>query len=219
MGRRGRPVGRLAHGRQEPGSLPPQRAAAVGADFHQTAFPGRLAAAWPSRRSASTTPRLPSGVISEIARCLVPGRDSDHRGQVSGQLPGTRPARRRTPGWTPPRWPAEPVRRPPTAATSRTLAAASLGVRQVDPRNPPVHLPGTRRRSRVPGHLTQVRPAAALAGNPAALAAALRQRLPDAPLTVTSVVTYLVAGREAASPVSIPAYIKRYANPAARNRA
>jgi hypothetical protein len=40
----------------------------------------------------------------------------------------------------------------------------------------------------------------ALAGSPAALAAALRQRIPDAPVTATSVVTYLVALRPPAAP-------------------
>ena len=140
---------------------------------------GTAHATWPSPRSASTTRRLPSGssARSPAAWCQGGRRSSrSSRPTATGSSTGSSPHL----GWTPPRWPGRACTPPLTAATSRTLPPASLAVRQVDPRNPPVHVPGTRRRGRVPGHLTQVRPARHPGRQPGRAGGALRRRLPDA---------------------------------------
>lgn len=61
---------------------------------------------------------------------------------------------------------------------------------------------------------------ARLAEDPAALAAVLRERLPDHPVTATSTVTYLAATRRADEAATAPAtHLKRYRDGARRQRA
>ena len=174
------------------------RAGAVRADFHRLPLAGRSLR--PGRRRVLPLPLAIPGQRHRRDRPLPgPGRDGDHRREVGRQLPGTRPADGRLrPGPRRGR-PPEPVPDRPQRqhrATRRRQPRRPPG----RPRNPRIHLPGARRLGRVPGHLTQVRAAAALTSDPAALADELRRRLPDQPFTTTSVVTYLVARRTTAAP-------------------
>ncbi len=108
--------------------------------------------------------RDPASIIAEIARCLVPGGTAIFAVKSADSYrdwTGSWPAR----GSTPQPRPGPACTRPPTAATSSHRRNQPRRPAS-HPRNPPVHLPHPRSRRRVPVNLTQVRPAARLAGHP-----------------------------------------------------
>ena len=136
------------------------RAGTVRADFHRLPFPddscGLVVAAFCLYHSSS-----PGSVIREITRCLLPGGTAIFAVKSADSYRGTRPASRRL--WPRPRsgQPPEPVPGRPQRQHHRTRRREPERPAG-HPRNPPLHLPGARRRSRVPGDLTEVRPAASL---------------------------------------------------------
>jgi ubiquinone/menaquinone biosynthesis C-methylase UbiE len=173
----------------------PQQAAAVGADFHRLPFRDGscdLAVAAFCLYHSPASERA----ISEIARCLVPGgtviiavksadsyRELDRVVAASGLDPAA-------------------LARPSLYAAAHSgniedIAASSLAVRQVIHETHRFTFPVLADVAEYLATSPKYDLPATLAGNPAALTAALRQRLPDAPLTMTSVVTYLTASREA----------------------
>ena len=175
------------------------RAGTVRADFHRLPFPddscGLVVAAFCLYHSPS-----PGSVITEITRCLRPGgtaifavksadsyTELDQLVAVSGLDP------------------AATSRRPSLYQAAHSgniteLAAASLSVRLVTHETHRFTFPALADVAEYLATSPKYDLPPALAGNPAALATALRQRVPDAPVTATSVVTYLVAHRPAEAP-------------------
>ena len=176
----------------------PQQAAAVGADFHRLAFRDGSCDLAVAAFCLYHSP-APQRVISEIARCLAPGgtaiiavksadsyRELDRVVAASGLDPAA-------------------LARPSLYAAAHSgniedIAVGSLAVRQVMHEIHRFTFPVLADVAEYLATSPKYDLPAALAGNPAALGAALRQRLPDAPLTKTSVVTYLTASREAPAP-------------------
>lgn len=169
------------------------RAGTVRADFHRLPFPddscGLVVAAFCLYHSPS-----PAIVITEITRCLLPGgtaiftvKSADSYRELDQLVADSRldPAATSQPS----------LYQAAHSGNITELAAASLSVRQVTHETHRFTFPAL---TDVAGYLAtspkyDLPPA--LAGNPAALAAALRQRVPDAPVTATSVLSYLVALR------------------------
>jgi SAM-dependent methyltransferase len=173
----------------------PTRAIAVRADFHRLPFRecswGLAVAAFCLYHSPA-----PERVISEIARCLAPGatviiavksadsyRELDQAVAASGLDPAAlaRPS----------------LYHAAHSGNIEQIAAGNLAVRQVTHETHRFTFPSLADVADYLATSPKYDLPAALASNPAALGAALRQRLPDAPLTTTSVVTYLTARREA----------------------
>jgi ubiquinone/menaquinone biosynthesis C-methylase UbiE len=169
------------------------RAGTVRADFHRLPFPddscGLVVAAFCLYHSLS-----PSSVIMEITRCLLPGgtaifavKSADSYRELDRLVVGSR-------------LDAAAASRPSLYQAAHSgniteLAATSLNVRHVTHETHRFTFPTL---ADVAEYLTtspKYNLPAALAGNPAALATVLRRRIPDAPVTATSVVTYLVALR------------------------
>jgi SAM-dependent methyltransferase len=173
----------------------PQQAAAVAADFHRLPFQDGscdlAVAAFCLYHSV-----VPEHVISEIARCLVPGgtaiiavksansyRELDQVVAASGLDSAA-------------------LARPSLYAAAHSgniedIAASSLAVRRVTHETHRFTFPALADVADYLATSPKYDLPAILAGNPPAFGAALRQCLPDAPLTMTSVVTYLTASREA----------------------
>ena len=174
------------------------RAGTVRADFHRLPFPddscGLVVAAFCLYHSPS-----PASAITEITRCLIPGgtaiftvKSADSYRELDQLVADSRldPAATSRPG----------LYQAAHSGNITELAAASLSVRQVTHETHRFTFPAL---ADVAGYLAtspKYDLPTALAGNPAALAAALRQRIPDAPVTATSVVTYLVALRPPEKP-------------------
>lgn len=174
------------------------RAGAVRADFHLLPFPdnscGLVVAAFCLYHSPS-----PCSVITEITRCLLPGgtaifavKSADSYRELDQLVADSRldPAATRRPSLY-------------QAAHSRNiteLAAVSLSVQQVTHETHRFTFPALADVAEYLATSPKYDLPPALAGSPAALATALRQRIPDAPVTATSVATYLVALRPPAAP-------------------
>jgi ubiquinone/menaquinone biosynthesis C-methylase UbiE len=176
----------------------PRRVSAVRGDFHRLPFRdascGVAVAAFCLYHSQAL-----QRVVSEITRCLMPGgtailavksadsyRELDEIVAASGLDPSalTRPS----------------LYGAAHSGNIEQIAAVSLAVRQVTHETHRFTFPAladaaeylaTSPKYDLPGSLT---------GDSVALRAALLQRIPDGPVTTTSVVTYLTASREA--PVS-----------------
>jgi ubiquinone/menaquinone biosynthesis C-methylase UbiE len=168
------------------------RAGTVRADFHRLPFPddscGLVVAAFCLYHSSS-----PGSVIREITRCLLPGgtaifavKSADSYRELDQLVADSRldPAAASRPSLY-------------QAAHSRNITelAASLSVRQVIHETHRFIFPALANVAEYLATSPKYDLPAALAVNPAALATALRQRIPDAPVTATSIVTYLVARR------------------------
>jgi ubiquinone/menaquinone biosynthesis C-methylase UbiE len=171
---------------------------AIRADFHRLPFPdgscGLVVAAFCLYHSPS-----PGSVITEITRCLLPGgtaifavKSADSYRELDQLVArsGLDPAATSRPS----------LYQAAHSGNITGLAAASLSVRLVTHET---HRFAFRALADVAEYLAtspkyDLPPA--LAGNPVALAIALRQRVPDAPVTATSVVTYLVAVRPSEAP-------------------
>jgi ubiquinone/menaquinone biosynthesis C-methylase UbiE len=169
------------------------RVGTVRADFHRLPFPdnscGLVVAAFCLYHSPS-----PGSVITEITRCLLPGgtaifavKSADSYRELDQLVADSRldPAATRRPSLY-------------QAAHSRNiteLGAVSLSVQQVTHETHRFIFPALADVADYLATSPKYDLPPALAGSPAALATALRQRIPDAPVTATSVVTYLVALR------------------------
>ncbi|WP_300611621.1 methyltransferase domain-containing protein [Trebonia sp.] len=176
----------------------PRHVGAILADFHRLPFPdgvcGLVVAAFCLYHSPS-----PNRVITEIARCLLPGgtaifavKSADSYTELDQLVVRS--------GLDP-----EATHRPSLYQAAHSgniteLAAASLSVRQVRNETHRFTFPALADVAKYLATSPKYDLSPALAGSPAALAAALRQRVPDAPVTATSVVTYLVALRPSEAP-------------------
>lgn len=177
--------------------LPDQRRAAViCADFHRLPIADArlhlLVAAFCLYHSPS-----PADVIAEIARCLLPGgtaiiavksadsyRELDHLVAASGLDPVAE-------------------HRPSLYQAAHTgniepLASTALHVERVTSETHRFCFPALADAAEYLATSPKYQLPPSLRGDPAALAAALRHRAADEPVTTTSVVTYLVATRQAA---------------------
>jgi ubiquinone/menaquinone biosynthesis C-methylase UbiE len=143
--------------------------------------------------------QVPQRAVSEITRCLAPGgtaiiavksadsyRELDEIVAASGLDPSA-------------------LTRPSLYGTAHSgnieqIAAVSLAVRDVTHETHRFSFPELADVAEYLATSPKYDLPASLAGDPAALRAALLQRMPDGPITTTSVVTYLLANREA--PVS-----------------
>jgi SAM-dependent methyltransferase len=176
----------------------PQQVAAVRADFHRLPFRDGSCDLAVAAFCLYHSP-APERVISEITRCLAPGgtviiavksadsyQELDQAVAASGLDPAalTRPSLYQT----------------AHSGNIEQIAAGGLAVRQVTHETHRFTFPSLADVADYLATSPKYDLPASLAGRPAALGAALRQRLPDAPLTTTSVVTYLTAGREASGP-------------------
>jgi ubiquinone/menaquinone biosynthesis C-methylase UbiE len=176
------------------GRLPdPRRAGLVRADFHQLPFPdastGLVVAAFCLYHSPS-----PARVIAEISRVLIPAgtaiiavksadsyRELDQLVAASGLDPaaGHRPS----------------LYQAAHTGNIEQLAATALRVQDVQHETHRFTFPALSDAAEYLATSPKYVLPAPLAGDPVALAAALRQRVPDRPVTATSVVTYLTAVR------------------------
>ena len=176
------------------------------------------AAAWSSRRSACTTHHHPAASSRKSpAACSRAGRRSSRSSQrtATGNSTSSSPTLGLDPAAT---------SRPSLyqAAHSRNiteLAAASLSVRQVTHETHRFTFPALADVAEYLATSPKYDLPPALAGSPAALATALRQRIPDAPVTATSVVTYLIALRPPAGAAMSGPFVKHYPSSAARQAA
>ena len=167
------------------------RAGTVRADFHRLPFPDASCALVVAAFCLYHSPSSGS-VITEITRCLLPGgtaifavKSADSYRELDQLVAGSRldPAATSRPSLY-------------QAAHSRNiteLAAASLSVRQVTHETHRFTFPAVADVAEYLATSPKYDLPPALAGSSAALATALRQRIPDEPVTATSVVTYLVA--------------------------
>jgi SAM-dependent methyltransferase len=171
----------------------PQQASMIRADFHRLPFPDSsldlIVAAFCLYHSPS-----PANVIKEIARCLVPGgtaiitvksADSYRELDLLVAASGLDPAAEHRPS----------LYRAAHSGNIESLATTALSIVQVTHET---HLFVFPTFADAAGYLTtspkyDLPPQ--LIGDPAALAAALRQKIADTPTTTTSIVTYLVATR------------------------
>ena len=171
---------------------------AIQADFHQLPFPdgacGLVIAAFCLYHSPS-----PSRVITEIARCLLPGgtavfavKSADSYTELDRLVARS--------GLDPAATSRLSLYQAAHSGNITELAAASLSVRQVTHDTHRFTFPGLADVAEYLATSPKYNLPPALAGSPAALAAALRQRVSDAPVTATSVVTYLVALRPPEAP-------------------
>jgi len=173
-------------------------AGAVRADFHRLPFPddscGLVVAAFCLYHSPS-----PGSVITEIARCLLPGgtaifavKSADSYAELDQLVADSclDPAATSRPS----------LYQAANSGNVTELAAASLTVRRVTHETHRFTFPALADVAEYLATSPKYDLPPTLAGNPAALATALRQRVPDAPVTATSVVTYLVALRSLQAP-------------------
>jgi ubiquinone/menaquinone biosynthesis C-methylase UbiE len=173
-----------------------RRAAVICADFHRLPIADArldlVVAAFCLYHSPS-----PADVITEIARCLLPGgtaiiavksadsyRELDHLVAASGLD-------------------AAAEDRPSLYQAAHTgniepLASTALRVEQVTSETHRFSFPTLAAAAAYLATSPKYQLPPSLSGDPAALTAALRQRTADEPVTATSVVTYLVATRQAA---------------------
>jgi ubiquinone/menaquinone biosynthesis C-methylase UbiE len=175
----------------------PQRAAAVLADFHRLPFRDGSCDLAVAAFCLYHSP-APEQVISEITRCLAPGgtviiavksADSYRELDQAVAASGLDPAAQGRPS----------LYQAAHSGNIEQIAAGSLAVRQVTHET---HRFTFQSLADVADYLAtspKYDLPAPLASDPAVLRAALRQRLPDAQLTTTSVVTYLTASREASA--------------------
>jgi ubiquinone/menaquinone biosynthesis C-methylase UbiE len=167
------------------------RAAMVRADFHQLPFPdgfcNLVVAAFCLYHA-----RSPASVIAEIARCLVPGgtaiiavKSADSYRELDQLIARSRfdPAAETRPS----------LYQAAHSGNIESLAAVSFDVRQVIHETHRFVFPTLAAVAEYLSTSTKYDLPPSLAGHPAALAAALRQRTADEPVTATSVVTYLSA--------------------------
>lgn len=171
------------------------QARTVRADFHQLPFPDGccdlVTAAFCLYHSPS-----PGSVIAEIARCLIPGgtaifavKSADSYAELDRLIAAS--------GLDPRAATRPSLYQAAHSGNIARLAAASLSVRRVvhdrhvfafqGLADAAVYLATSPKYKLPPG----------LAGDPGALAAALRQRLPGQPVTMTSTVTYVISTRAA----------------------
>jgi ubiquinone/menaquinone biosynthesis C-methylase UbiE len=176
----------------------PQRAAAIRADFHWLPFRDGSCDLAVAAFCLYHSP-APERVIAEIARSLTPGgtaiiavksadsyRELDQVVAASGLDPAA-------------------LSRPSLYAAAHSgniekIAASGLPVQQVAHETHRFTFPTLADVAEYLATSPKYHLPAPVAGNPATLAAALRQRLPDEPVRTTSVVTYLIAGREEPAP-------------------
>jgi len=181
---------------RSPGS---RHVGAIQADFHQLPFPdgacGLVIAAFCLYHSPS-----PSRGITEIARCLLPGgtaifavKSADSYTELDQLVAGS--------GLDPAGTSRPSLYQAAHSGNITELAAASLSVRLVTHETHRFTFPALADVAEYLATSPKYDLPPALAGNPAALATALQQRVPDAPVTATSVVTYLVAHRPAEAPL------------------
>ena len=169
------------------------RAGTVRADFHRLPFPddscGLVVAAFCLYHSSS-----PGSVIMEITRCLLPGstaifavKSADSYAELDQLVAdsGLDPAAASRPS----------LYQAAHSGNITQLAATSLNVRHVTHETHRFTFPALADVAEYLATSPKYELPPRLAGSPAALAAALRQRIPDAPVMATSVVTYLVALR------------------------
>jgi ubiquinone/menaquinone biosynthesis C-methylase UbiE len=174
------------------------RAGTVRADFHRLPFPddscGLVVAAFCLYHSPS-----PSSVITEVTRCLLPGgtaifavKSADSYRELDQLVADSRldPAAASRPS----------LYQAAHSGNITELAAASLSVRHVTHETHRFTFPALADVAEYLATSPKYDLPPALAGSPAALAAALRRRVPDAPVTATSIVTYLVALRPSQAP-------------------
>lgn len=171
------------------------QAALVRADFHQLPFPhdscNLVVAAFCLYHA-----RSPTSVIAEIARCLVAGgtaiiavksadsyRELDHVVARSGLDLGAESR------------PSPSLYQAAHSGNIESLGSVSLDVRQVTHETHRFVFPALVDAAEYLSTSPKYDLPPGLAGDPAALAAALRQRMADEPVTATSVVTYLSAVR------------------------
>ena len=170
-----------------------RRAGTVRADFRWLPFPddscGLVVAAFCLYHSSS-----PGSVITEITRCLLPGgtaifavKSADSYGELDQLVAGS--------GLDPAATSRPSLYQAAHSGNITELAAGSLTVRHVTHETHRFTFPALADVAEYLATSPKYHPPPALAGNSAALAAALRQTIPDAPVTATSVVTYLVAVR------------------------
>ena len=152
------------------------------------------AAAWSSRRSACTTRHHPAASSWEITRCLLPGstaifavKSADSYAELDQLVAdsGLDPAAASRPS----------LYQAAHSGNITQLAATSLNVRHVTHETHRFTFPALADVAEYLATSPKYDLPPRLVGSPAALATALRQRIPDAPVTATSVVTYLVARR------------------------
>jgi ubiquinone/menaquinone biosynthesis C-methylase UbiE len=174
------------------------RAGTVRADFHRLPFPdescGLVVAAFCLYHSPS-----PGSVTTEVTRCLLPGgtaifavKSADSYTELDQlvAVSGLDPAAASRPS----------LYQSAHSGNITELAAASLSVRLVTHETHRFTFPALADVAEYLATSPKYDLPPAPAGNPAALATALRQRVPDAAVTTTSVVTYLVAVRPAKAP-------------------
>jgi SAM-dependent methyltransferase len=174
------------------------RAGTVRADFHRLPFPdnscGLVIAAFCLYHSPS-----PGSVITEVTRCLLPGgtaifavKSADSYTELDQlvAVSGLDPAATSRPS----------LYQAAHSGNISALAGGSLTVRHIAHETHRFTFPALADVAEYLATSPKYDLPSALAGNPAALATALRQRVPDAPVTTTSVVTYLVAVRPTEAP-------------------
>ena len=160
----------------------------------------------------------PSSVITEITRCLLPGgmaifavKSADSYPELDQLVAGS--------GLDPAATSRPSLYQAAHSGNITELAAASLSVRQVIHETHRFTFPALADVAEYLATSPKYDLPPALAGSPAALATALRQRIPDAPVTATSVVTYLVALRPRAGTAMSRPFVKHYPSSAARQAA
>ncbi|SBW24222.1 hypothetical protein FDG2_4069 [Candidatus Protofrankia californiensis] len=141
----------------------------------------------------------PERVIAEIARCLAPGgtaiiavKSADSYRELD-QLMATSRLVPDAPG-------RSSLYETAHSGNITRLAATSLDIRQVINHSHAFVFPTLAEIAEYLATSPKYGLPACLTSDPAVLAAELRRRLPDESFTMTSVVTYLVAGRAAATP-------------------
>jgi ubiquinone/menaquinone biosynthesis C-methylase UbiE len=189
-------VALLTAARNRAGSL--GRAAAVRADFHRLPLANQtcdlIVAAFCLYHSPD-----PASVIAEIARCLtgtgtaviaVKSADSYRELDRLMAASGLDPAAERRPS----------LYQAAHSGNIESLAETGLNVRQVVHETHRFMFPALADAARYLATSPKYDLPPGRAGSPDALAAALRESLPDQPVTATSVVTYLVAGPKPGRP-------------------
>lgn len=172
--------------------------AAVCADFHQLPLADASCDLAVAAFCLYHSP-APQRVISEIARCLKPGGTVIIAVKSAGSYRELDQVIARS------RLDPAAMDRPSLYQSAHSgnieqLTASSLTVRQVIEETHQFRFPALADAAEYLATSPKYDLPAPIAGCPAALAAALRQRLPDAPVMTTSVVTYLTASREGRAP-------------------
>jgi SAM-dependent methyltransferase len=176
------------------------RAALIRTDFHRLPFPhdscNLVIAAFCLYHA-----RSPTSVIAEIARCLVPGgtaiiavKSADSYQELDQLMAksGLDPRAESRPS----------LYQAAHSGNIESLASASLDVRQVTHETHQFLFPALTDAADYLSTSPKYDLPPGLAADPAALAAALRQRMVDEPVTATSIVTYLTAVRAPAEVAS-----------------